>query len=191
MESLSKTRLIEPVIRFVAVIASDEAVRVWAYRCIEERWGAIADKSPPMPFHAGGYYSGQMGEGLVKTLVAIQEPIDPVGLADWKTQTNLWEREAAATLNKSTARPLNLDPGYITQAKLVLATVKDRDHRIYLKDGIFGEITLTYVGKQWVHHRWTYPDYRTEAVFAFAMNCRDRLRNHLIETGAFRVGKRE
>lgn len=188
---MSKTRLIEPVIRFVAVIASDEEVRAWAYRCIEERWGAIADQSPPMPFHAGGYYTGQMGEGLVKTLVAIREPIDPVGLADWKTQTNLWEREAAATLNKANARPLNLDPGYITQAKLVLATVKDRDHRIYLKDGIFGEITLTYVGKQWVHHRWTYPDYRTEEVFAFAMNCRDRLRSHLIETGAFRLGKRE
>ena len=187
---MSKTRLIEPVIRFVAVITSDEEVRAWAYRCIEERWGAIADCSPPLSFHANNFYAAEMGEDLVKTLVAIQEPCDPVGLADWKTQTNLWELEAADAFQTRIPRPLNLDPGYITQAKLVLATVKDRDHRIYLKDGIFGEITLTYVGKQWVHHRWTYPDYRTEDVFAFAMLCRDRLRKYLIETGAFRVVKR-
>jgi len=191
VESLSKTRLIEPVIRFVAVITSDEDVRAWAYRRIEERWGAIADRSPSMPFTAGGYYDQQMGDQLQKTLVAIETPIDPVGLADWKTETNQWEREAAAALNSDVARPLNLDPGYITQAKLVLATVKDRDHRIYLKNGIFGEITLTYVGKEWVYHRWTYPDYRTDDVFAFAMQCRERLRSHLIETGAFRLGKRE
>jgi len=192
---LSKTRLIEPVIRFVAVITSDDDVRAWAYRRIAEQWGAIAECSPPLPFHANGFYSDAMGDGLMKTLVAITQPIDPVGLADWKTQTNQWEAEAAAELSqpqlRPLTRPLNLDPGYITQAKLVLATVKDRDHRVYLKDGIFGEITLTYVGRQWVHHRWTYPDYRTDEVFEFAMRCRRRLRKHLLETGAFRVGKRE
>lgn len=188
---MSKTRLIEPVIRFVAVITSDDEVRQWAYRCIEQRWGAIAETSPPMPFEAGGYYTEAMGVNLHKTLVAITDPIDPVGLADWKTETNRWEVEAAKELASPQIRPLNLDPGYITQAKLVLATVKDRDHRIYLKDGIFGEITLTYVGRQWVYHRWTYPDYRTDEVFEFAMRCRDRLRKHLIETGAFRIGKRE
>ena len=191
VELLSKTRLIEPVIRFVAVITSDDEVRGWAYRRIEQQWGAIADCSPPLPFHANGFYDDAMGGGLIKTLVAIAEPIDPVGLADWKSQTNQWEIEAAAELAKPQSRPLNLDPGYITQAKLVLATVKDRDHRVYLKDGIFGEITLTYVGRQWVHHRWTYPDYRTEDVFAFAMKCRQRLRKHLLETRSFRVGKRD
>ncbi len=187
--SLSKTRLIEPVIRFVAVIASDDDVREWAYAIIEERWGAIVERSPAMPFHAGGYYTPLMGEGLFKTLVAVGMPCDPVGLADWKTQTNEWEIEAAGRLGKPQPRPLNLDPGYITQAKLVLATVKDRDHRIYLKDGIFGEITLTYVGKQWTYHRWTYPDYRTAEVFDFAMRCRDRLRTYLVETDSFRVVK--
>jgi hypothetical protein len=191
LKSLSKTRLIEPVIRFVAVITNDERVRAWAYECIEQRWGSIAEQSAPMPFEAGGFYTEAMGGSLQKTLVAIAAPIDPVGLADWKTQTNGWEVEAAAQLPHSHARPLNLDPGYITQAKLVLATVKDRDHRIYLKDGIFGEITLTYVGRQWVHHRWTYPDYRTEEVIEFAMRCRTRLRQHLMETGAFRVVKHE
>lgn len=188
---MSKTRLIEPVIRFVAVITSHDEVRDWAYRRIEDRWGEIVESSPAMPFEAGGYYTAAMGDSLSKTLVGIGPPIDPAALADWKTETNRWEAEAARALAKPQARPLNLDPGYITQAKLVLATVKDRDHRIYLKDGIFGEVTLTYVGKQWIHHRWTYPDYRSDEVIEFAMRCRERLRKHLLETGAFRLGKRE
>lgn len=188
---MSKTRLIEPVIRFVAVITSDENVRDWAYQRIEDRWGAIIETSPPMSFEAGGYYTAAMGGSLLKTLIAVGMPLDPAGLADWKTESNRWELDAAAAPGKRQPRPLNLDPGYITQAKVVLATVKDRDHRIYLKDGIFGEVTLSYVDKQWVHHRWTYPDYRSEEVIGFAMRCRTRLRKHLLETGAFRVGKRE
>ncbi|MGV3483686.1 MAG: DUF4416 family protein [Planctomycetaceae bacterium] len=188
---MSKVRGIEPVIRFVAVITSDDEVRAWAYRRIAERWGETVESCAAMPFEAGGYYTAAMGESLSKTLIAVGSPVDPSGLADWKTETNRWEVEAAAELHKPQPRPLNLDPGYITQAKLVLATVKDRDHRIYLRDGIFGEVTLTYVGKQWVHHRWTYPDYRTTEVSDFAMRCRDRLRKHLLATGAFRLGKRE
>jgi len=175
----------------MAVITNDDDVRSWAYRSIESRWGTIVERSPPIPFIAGGYYTAQMGDGLFKTLVATESPIDPVGLADWKTATNEWEREAAAAFTGLSERPLNLDPGYITQAKLMLATIKDRDHRIYLKDGIFGEVTLNYVGKEWVFHRWTYPDYRTEEVFEFAMQCRRRLRKHIAASESFRVGKRE
>ncbi len=177
--------------RFVAVITSIDAVRNWAYERISQQWGSIVERSSFQPFTAGGYYTNQMGGDLVKQLVAIAGHIDPVGLADWKTQTNQWERDAALEFPGSIARPLNLDPGYITQAKLVLATVKDRDHRIYLKDGIFGEITLNYVGKRWVAHRWSYPDYQTEEVFEFAMQCRNRLRRHITDHGLFRLGQRE
>jgi hypothetical protein len=188
--ALAKTRLVEPVIRFVAIISGDEPVCRWAREKIIHRWGDIAEISPPQAFEAGGYYAKEMGEGLSKTLVALREPCDPVDLALWKSQTNDWEQEAAAEFPGQSVRPLNLDPGYITQAKLVLATIKDRDHRIYLRDGIFAEITLSYVGGHWVGHRWTYPDYRTDTVFEFATQCRERLRQHLRSIGAFRTGKK-
>jgi hypothetical protein len=188
--ALAKTRLVEPVIRFVAVISSDEAVTQWAVGRITEHWGATAEISPPQSFEAGGYYQAEMGARLSKILVALAQPQDPAGLAQWKTQTNGWEREAATEFAGPQVRPLNLDPGYITQAKLVLATAKDRDHRIYLRDGIFAEVTLSYVGGRWIDHRWTYPDYRTEAVADFANRCRARLREHLQASGVFRTGKK-
>lgn len=187
---MAKTRLVEPVIRFVAIITREEAVLRWARARIASQWGEICEVSPPLPFEAGGYYSDEMGTGLRKILVALEQVTEPGGLAEWKIETNRWEQEAAAEFPGDQVRPLNLDPGYITQAKLVLATVKDRDHRLYLRDGIFAEVTLNYVGGRWVHHRWTYPDYRTEDVAEFATSCRNRLRTHLRDSGAFRTGKK-
>lgn len=187
---MAKTRLIEPVIRFVAIISGDEAVERWARQRIESQWGAIGEVSPPLSFEAGGHYTDEMGPGLRKLLVALTAVADPAGLADWKLTTNAWEQEAALAFPGASIRPLNLDPGYITQAKLVLATVKDRDHRVYLRDGIFAEVTLSYVGGRWIEHRWTYSDYRTADVAEFAMQCRNRLREHLRHTGAFRTGKK-
>jgi len=187
---LAKTRPIEPVIRFVAIITSNPDGERWARAQLAQSWGELEEATEPMPFVAGGYYADEMGPDLRKVLVALKEPCDPGGLADWKRETNDWEWRAAAELGSVHPRPVNLDPGYITQAKLVLATVKDRDHRLYLGDGIFAEVTLTYTGRCWVDHRWTYPDYRTPEVIEFATACRRRLRQHLRRTGGFRVAKK-
>ncbi|MDZ4819425.1 MAG: DUF4416 family protein [Planctomycetota bacterium] len=75
------------------------------------------------------------------------------------------------------SRPLNLDPGYITAAKLVLASTKDHTHRIYLSQGIFAEITLFYRHKRWEHHEWTFPDYRREDYQAFFTSARKYLQS--------------
>lgn len=183
---MASIRFVEPVVRFCAVITRHDAARQWAIEHLAARWGAVQETSAAIPFEAGGYYTPSMGSNLQKTLVAFDGFVDPAGLADWKHQTNDWETLYAAQSDHSEDRPLNLDAGYMTQAKLVLATTKDRDHRIYLREGMFAEVTLTYVGKSWQHHRWSYPSYRTEEVARFANACRNRLREHLRETRQFR-----
>jgi hypothetical protein len=176
---------VEPVIRFCAVISRHAEIRKQAIQQLAGEWGEIGLQSGPLPFHAGGYYARTMGEPLEKELIGFLQPTDAGALADWKRWTNALEPQFGGR-DPSSVRPLNLDPGYVTQAKLVLATTKDRDHRVYLRDGIFGEITLTYTAKKWVHHRWTYPDYRTEKVAAFAMRCRNHLRSCLLSGDGFR-----
>ena len=183
---MASIRSVEPVVRFCAVITRHPPARQWAVRQIAAAWGDVQVESGEIPFEAGGYYTPTMGSGLTKTLIAVDGFVDPAGLADWKHQTNQWEQSYADQSAHTEPRPLNLDPGYVTQAKLVLATTKDRDHRIYLRDGMFAEVTLTYVGKSWQHHRWSYPSYRTEEVAAFADQCRQRLREHLRQTRQFR-----
>jgi hypothetical protein len=71
---------------------------------------------------------------------------------------------------------LNLDPGYITLAKLVLASTKDHSHRIYLGRRIYGEITLGFRAGAWQPGEWTYPDYRRADFQRFFVECRDYLK---------------
>ena len=116
-----------------------------------------------------------MGTDLNKQFLAFERLIDPAALADIKRQTNDWEAEYAALGRHAEPRPLNLDPGYITPAKLVLASTKDHAHRIYLRDGIYAEVTLAYRHRQWQPLEWTYPDYRREDYQRFFTRCRDYL----------------
>jgi hypothetical protein len=69
-------------------------------------------------------------------------------------------------------RRVNIDPGYITLSKIVLPTTKDCAHRIYLRDGIYAEITLMHYRGAWQPQPWTYPDYRSETAVHFFDNCR-------------------
>lgn len=186
---MADTRIIEPVVRICAVISRHQQAIDWGVQKLAQQWGGVALVAQPLPFEANGFYTPTMGDDLRKVLVMLAGFPEPGGLSDWKHATNEWEVEYAQSHEHAEVRPLNLDCGYVTQAKLVLATTKDRDHRIYLRDGMFAEVTLNYVAKRWVHHRWTYPSYRTSQVADFAQACRDRLRDHLQSIDGFRVVK--
>lgn len=140
--------------------------------------GAVVLSSPRFEFGETGFYLREMGPGLFKQFLVFGNWIDQSRLADWKTKTNQLESEFAAAGVREVPRPLNLDPGYLSEAKLVLATTKDRDHRIYLRDGIYAEVTLHFEQNRWVAARWTYPDYRRPDYHAFFDQCRDYFRQH-------------
>lgn len=148
-----------PAILLAALISRHSAALEWARLRIANTWGPLIATSTELPFSETEYYLPSMGPELRKQFVAIEGAFDPARLAEIKLQSNDWEAEYARTYADDFPRPLNLDPGYLTEAKLVLATTKDRDHRIYLHSGIFAEVTLYYHAGNWRGSRWTYPDY--------------------------------
>ena len=109
------------------------------------------------------YYEPEMGEPLKKRLVAFRRLIPAETLPDIKLATNQIENR----FRVGGKRRVNLDPGYIAPAKLVLATTKDYDHRVYLGRGIFGDLHLRYRQKHCQPLEWTYPDYRETFVLEF------------------------
>jgi hypothetical protein len=143
------------------------------------QWGAIALQSEVFAFDQTQYYAATMGPDLKKQLVAFATLLDPGDLAWWKLQSNAIEQRRIAQFPAAVPRPVNIDPGYVTEAKLVLASTKDRDHRIYLGQGIYAEITLYYHRRAWQSSRWTYADYQRPEYHAFLSNCRDYLRQQL------------
>jgi hypothetical protein len=151
----------------------------WARRKAAEHWGTVALASEVFAFTETSYYATEMGEDLKKCFFAFERLIDPEDLPGLKCSGNEWEIEYRRAHDHSERRPLNLDPGYLTEAKLVLATTKDRDHRLYLSRGIYAEVTLSFVGGQWRRHHWTYPDYQRPEYHEFFDRCREYYRRRL------------
>jgi hypothetical protein len=116
-----------------------------------------------------------MGPGLVKRFLVF-DPVAPADcLPDVKRFAISLENECKATGRFAEQRPLNLDPGLIQLGKFLLATTKDQGHRIYLRDGIFAEVTLRFEYGAYEAWPWTYADYREEAVRAFLNQARGLL----------------
>lgn len=164
-----------PVLLILAVSSRHDEALAWTRSKIEGRHGPIALASDAFDFTETDYYTDTMGTGLKKQFLACERLMDPARLADIKLEANRWEAEYAALGRHKEARPLNVDPGYITLAKLVLASTKDHAHRLYLRDGIYAEVTLAYRQRHWQSHDWTYPDYRRADYQEFFAACRQFL----------------
>jgi hypothetical protein len=108
-----------------------------------------------------------MGPNLLREFLSFRDLIPPDRIAAIKRETNGIEQELASALKAPAPRPVNLDPGYLSASKVVLATTKDYAHRLYLADGIYAEVTLNYCDGRWQPRPWTYPDYRTDAYAGF------------------------
>jgi hypothetical protein len=164
---MGSVRTTEPVLFLTAAFSRYAEALDWARAKTSAAWGAIALESPRFVFDATDYYLPTMGPGLQKCFWAFEPPADPALLVERKLQANRWELEYARSAGHPEPRPLNLDPGYLTPAKLVLASTKDHAHRIYLDRGIFAEVTLFYKDRQWQSRDWTFPDYRRADYWAY------------------------
>jgi len=132
-------------------------------------YGEIDFRLDPYPFTYTDYYKDELGDNLKKIFVSFTELIDSEMLPEIKIQTNKIENEYA----KNNKRRVNIDPGYITSGKLVLATTKNYSHRIHLAKGIYGDVHLNIYKGKFRPNLWTYPDYREEFVIEFLGKVRE------------------
>ncbi|MFO0752148.1 MAG: DUF4416 family protein [Thermodesulfovibrionales bacterium] len=140
-----------------------------ALRDLDACFGEAVMETPPLPWDYSPYYRNEMGEPLYRRFVFFKELIEQDALAPIKLLTNRIEQK----FTFEGKRTVNLDPGYLTPAKLVLASTKDFSHRVYLKDGIFAEVTLMYEKGLFIPHKNTYRDYideRFQRYFYLARN---------------------
>ena len=141
---------------------------------LEKKFGKISMESAAFKFEFTTYYNKEMGFGLFRKYMSFKKKIAPESLAQIKHATNKIEDY----LTNDEKRSINIDPGYVTDAKLILATAKNQQHRIYLKKGIFAEVTLRFVKKSFIPWEWTYPDYKAMDTINFFNSVRN---SHLKE----------
>lgn len=160
---MGSVKQVQPVALVCAVMYRETRDHDLALKRLSACFGATVLLQNPFPFTHTDYYSKEMGAPLFKRLVAFERLFLPEELAPDKLITNFIETD----LSSGGRRCVNLDPGYLDAARVVLASTKDHAHRIYLGKGVYGEVTLLYRHGAFQALPWTYPDYREEGTLAF------------------------
>jgi hypothetical protein len=122
--------------------------------------GPVDLVGPLWSFTSTDYYAREMGGGLWRCLASFLHLASAAQLSDWKVFTNFLERRWSL----GGRRLVNLDPGYVARERLVLATGKNYAHRIYLGQGIYGDLTLLAGPGGFQSLSWSYPDYAQGAL---------------------------
>ena len=155
---------------FVGVLTADEKLWEIAKNSLCEKWGEIEIISDKTGFDRfTDYYRPEMGENLIRFWVAFTDLHSPDDLIRLK-----WDcTEIENILAQNSERKINLDPGYITEAKIILASFKNFSHRIYIGDCVYADMQLIWRGGKFVPMQWTFADYKSDT----AQNFLTKLRN--------------
>jgi hypothetical protein len=176
-----RPHLPDPVLLVIAVFSRHSPAFEWARARLEQLFGPVALESLAYEFSQTKYYEASMGPGLRKRFFVFCDLVRADCLMEVKLRTNQLEQELSRTGGYPEPRPLNLDPGILELGKFLLATTKDQAHRIYLRDGIFAEVTLRYQAGAFEPWPWTYADYRQPCVLSFLNDARSYYRRRLGE----------
>jgi hypothetical protein len=157
------------------LLVVNDALREDCMRRIILEFGRVDHVSVLEPFSFTDYYREEMGESIWRQYLSIEPLIAMYDLTRIKRRTNEIELEMAVpNAQGRPRRRVNIDPGYLTPAKMVLATTKDYRHRIYVADGIFEEVTLHYRRPEgFAPYPWTYPDYARAGTCRFFNEVRE------------------
>lgn len=154
----------------IGLIYSDMQIYDEAIKALTEEFGEIDGESERFSFSKeySSYYDGELGGEGQRVILSFKDTVDASRQAEIKTFTNSLE----SRLSRDGNRLINIDPGFISHGRLMLATTKPTGFRIPLKDGIYTELTLFWAKGSWHKLPWTYRDYQSERVQRFITKAR-------------------
>jgi len=155
---MSKPVQAGPVKLIFSVFAQDVNLITDVIEILTDSYGPPDWIGKIVAFDYTDYYCAEMGKNLVRRFLSMEHLIRPETLPDIKLAANAIEDQFTV----DSQRRVNIDPGYISKTNLILATGKNFTHRLYLRDGIYADLTLIYQGRQFRELPWTYPDYAAE-----------------------------
>jgi len=155
---MGKIHPLKKVKLIAGLISSDEALLDKIGARLEKRLKNKIDfKSDVIDFTYTDYYDEEMGGHLKRRFLSFKRLVRVETIAKVKLETNDIEKRFCV----DGKRAVNIDPGYVDMAKLVLLSTKDYSHRVHVGNGIFAEVALHYKNKRFDFWPWTYPDYKS------------------------------
>ena len=161
---------------FVTTLSSEECLLDLIKIRLIDRFGEIAVVGNMHRWNYSPAYSEELGGNIQRRILVFKELQNPEDLADWKLTTINLEQQYLST-SAAAKRRINLDPGYISCTHVILASTKQYGNRVYLREGIYADLTLNFDGEVFKPFmRWTLPDYKTRAITVFFAHQRTLLR---------------
>lgn len=162
---------------FVGLLLSEPSLLEKCKKALEVSFGPSDIQSSVIPFSHSDYYNAEMGNTISRLWISFSQLQDPGDLAEWKITSNNLEDTWTINHSGKKFRQVNIDPGYVSDSKIVLASTKNFSHRIYLRSGIYAEVTLNYRKSMgWQCFEWTYPDYKEAVAVDFFTQLRNKYR---------------
>ncbi|MGC8926525.1 MAG: DUF4416 family protein [Myxococcota bacterium] len=160
----------DKVCLIVSILYSDEKILYEALNALNSELcsGFLLDYIGRFDFTH--YYDEEIGTPIFRRFWRAEKLFPRDSLSDIKNKTNDIEKRFIVN-NK---RRFNLDPGLLSAENFILATTKNYTHRIYLKDGIYADLTLIYKDKEFKPLEWTYPDYASIEIRELLRNERSK-----------------
>lgn len=156
----------EPRVKLIAAVLypTDEWFE-WTVEELTRLWNVPELVGDPVPFTTTDYYK-DIAPCLFRRFLCFQGLFGAGELAAWKLESGAVEAKSRSP------RAVNIDPGYVDGARIVLASTKDHAHRVYLRDGIFAEVTMRWRFGRWITFDYTFPDFAGGAYDDFLSNAR-------------------
>lgn len=155
---MSKPTSPQPVKLIVSILTGEHGLVEKVCEKLMLRLGPYDFMSEALRFNYTNYYKKEIGNDLFRHVISFEKLISPHMLPSIKLYSNEIE---SAFLRKDRTRRVNIDPGYVAQCHLILATCKGFSHRPYLRDGVYADMTLIFKDKTFKPLAWTFPDYKS------------------------------
>ena len=158
-----------PVKLFVVTLHKEVTTLESAAQRMIQKWGPTDFVSEDFEFVATDYYALEMGAPLFRRFYSFEKLIDPEMLVEAKLLTNQIEDDFAV----DGKRRINLDAAYVDYYKVVLASLKFGGQKLYMRKGVYGDMTLIMNKGKWENFAWGFPDFKSGAYDAVLNRIRD------------------
>ncbi|MFA7670920.1 MAG: DUF4416 family protein [Sphaerochaetaceae bacterium] len=166
-----------PACLIMGILSSQKELDETLIKTLTDNFGPFDVLADPVIFDFTDYYEKEMGFPIWRMFLVFENLVPPENLAKYKLLTI----EIEERFKVDSKRKVNLDPGLLTTANIILATTKNRSHRIPLEKGIYGELTLLYTKGCYQEFEWTYPDYKSAKFKALFEKLRSKYLKQLKE----------
>ena len=144
--------------RFVGLISNKENLFNEIKEELKNLYGEIIHETKIFSWNFTDYYEKELGKDLKKQFLFFKKPINQEEIVKIKLETNKLEDK----YSKNKKRSINIDPGYLTEIKAVLASAKNKSYKIYIKNGIYGDPVLRYVNNSYQAFEHSFKDFKTK-----------------------------